>query len=339
MKLPITGKIGCISLFRLFLVRRYIDWTKLIAERMHEGLSYSGNKNFYMSSYLMYCLSCICQWTGLFHEVWQNDMRIYEYYPHLQQHRVAENYYKVQKKILGRIVFELRGDMNKRLTEEAMQFISTYGSFYIQFSRFTYLRVGGFEGEPYKLSRYVFDRQVLMEVSRQLAYIEKKYREKHQTRVSFPIELTYYTCNSVSYALNLELEFKQFNFILYVPRTNFDIKGFAMAHLIIREHFQHMSNLDDFWVDCEDEYEVWKRAHLRFTVQKVRQYGLEMDTAHIVDNGKDLIDSQFVEDRQLEVIPEINWEKNEEEDIQTRTLMVIRKMEKWLKQHRLRESR
>lgn len=33
----------------------YLDSAKLIAERLHEGLSnYLGNKNFYMSSYLFY---------------------------------------------------------------------------------------------------------------------------------------------------------------------------------------------------------------------------------------------------------------------------------------------
>lgn len=74
------------------------------------------------------------------------------------------------------------------------------------------MRIGGFEGEPYKLPRYVFDRQVLIEVCRKLAHIDKKYGEEHQIGVSFPIELTHYTCNSVSDALNLELEFKRFNY-------------------------------------------------------------------------------------------------------------------------------
>lgn len=68
----------------IFGEKRYIDWAELIAKRMHEGLSYFGNKNFYMSSYLIYCLACIRQWTGLFHEVWQNNMKIHEYHPHLQ---------------------------------------------------------------------------------------------------------------------------------------------------------------------------------------------------------------------------------------------------------------
>lgn len=84
-------------------------------------------------------------------------------------------------------MFELKGDIHKRLTKEAMQFINIYGNFYIQFSSFTYLRVDGFEGEPYNLLRYVFDMQVLIEVCRKLAHIDKKYGEEHQTGVSFPL--------------------------------------------------------------------------------------------------------------------------------------------------------
>lgn len=84
-----------------------------------------------MSSYLIYYLACTRQWVGLYHETWQNDMRIYEYHPHLQQHRVTDNYYKVHNVFLGRFVFELKGDIHKRLTKEGMQFINIYGSFYI----------------------------------------------------------------------------------------------------------------------------------------------------------------------------------------------------------------
>lgn len=51
-----------------------------------------------------------------------------------------------------------------------------------------------------------------------------KYRAKHQLGVSFPIELTYFICNSISDALNLELEFKKLRFQLYGPRVNFDAK-------------------------------------------------------------------------------------------------------------------
>lgn len=197
------------------------------------------------------------------------------------------------------------------------------------------MRVGGFEGEPYKLQRYVFDRQVLIEFCRQLTHIDKKYGEEHQTGVSFPIELTHYICNNVSDALNLELEFKRFKYQLYFPCTKFDTKGFAMTQFTFKENFRHVPDLEDFWADCVDEYEVPKRAHLRLTVQQIKDYGLKINTANIVDDENDLLDHQFVNDRQPGVIPKIDRKKDEEEQIQTRIILVIRRTEKWLRKKKL----
>lgn len=64
--------------------KRYIDWAELIAERLHEGLSnFLDSKNFYMSSYLFYCLACVKPWLGFNHEEWVDKMKIYDYHPHL----------------------------------------------------------------------------------------------------------------------------------------------------------------------------------------------------------------------------------------------------------------
>lgn len=65
--------------------KRYIGWAELIADKLHEGLSCFGNKNFYMSSYLLYWLACTRPWSGLYHEAWIDGIKTYEYHPHLQQ--------------------------------------------------------------------------------------------------------------------------------------------------------------------------------------------------------------------------------------------------------------
>lgn len=112
---------------------------------------------------------------------------------------------------MGRHAFELQGNVNKRMSIEAMEFISIYGSFFIQFPRFTYLWVGGFEGTPFNLPRYAFNNYVLIEVSRQIAHIDKRLGTKGESGVVFPVELGYYSCKSVFNALNQELEFKRMN--------------------------------------------------------------------------------------------------------------------------------
>lgn len=145
-------------------------------------------------------------------------MKVYDYYPLFQQQKYVEHIVRWNGVFAGRLAFELLGDVNKRMSVEAMELISIYGIIFIQFLRFTYLRVGGFEGEPFKLPRYAFDSLVLIEVSRQLAHVDKRLGAKGEYGVAFPIELGYYSCKSVSDALNLELEFKKMNLQPYVAR-------------------------------------------------------------------------------------------------------------------------
>lgn len=94
----------------------------------------------------MYCLSCVRPWPSLYHEAWVDNMRIFKYHPCLQQQSSCENYCKLHDIFLGRMVYELKGNIHKRFLDEAMQLIGTYGSFLIQFPKFSYLRVGDFEG-------------------------------------------------------------------------------------------------------------------------------------------------------------------------------------------------
>lgn len=94
---------------------------------------------------------------------------MYEYYPHLQEKKYVENFMRWNDIFAGRLVHEFQGNINKRLTTEVMEFITIYGSYFIQFPQFTYIRVGSFEGEPFRLSQFVLDSYVLIEVCRQLS--------------------------------------------------------------------------------------------------------------------------------------------------------------------------
>lgn len=65
---------------------RYLDWSHIIVKRLHEGLSnFVGMSGFYMSSYLFYILDCTRDCLGLPNEPWIDGMRVYNYYPMLQQ--------------------------------------------------------------------------------------------------------------------------------------------------------------------------------------------------------------------------------------------------------------
>lgn len=119
---------------------KFLDWVQVIAERLHEGLSnFVGMSSFYMSSYLFYILAYTRDWQGLNNQPWVDGMKVYDYYPLLQQQKYAKHFTRWNDVFAGRLAFELQGDVNKRMPAEAMELISIYGSFFIQFPRFTYL--------------------------------------------------------------------------------------------------------------------------------------------------------------------------------------------------------
>lgn len=199
-----------------------------------------------MSSYLFYILARTRDWHDFLNEPWVDGMKVYDYYPLLQQHKYVEHIVRWNGVFVGRLAFELKGDVNKRMPVEAMELISIYENLFIQFPRFTYLLVGGFQGEPFKLPRYTFDNLVLIEVSRQLAHVDKRLGAKSESGVAFPIELGYYSYKSMSDALNLELEFKKMNLQPYVSRQKFDSRGYAVENLNVDEHFFHEPQLEDY---------------------------------------------------------------------------------------------
>jgi len=138
---------------------QYLDWAEIIADCLHQSLNNRlGNRDFFMSSYLFYCLASTRDWFDLPHEPLDESSKVYQYYSQLQRKNCYENYKRINDVFTGKMTYELTGNPGKRMTSEAMQLISIYGSFFIQFSEFTYIRVGGFDGEPMKLPRYVFDR-------------------------------------------------------------------------------------------------------------------------------------------------------------------------------------
>lgn len=192
-----------------------------------------------MTSYLFYILACIREWPGLHQEPWVDGMKVYECYPHLQIQRYTENFLRWNV-FVGRLTFELQGDLNNRMSPGALKLVTTYGSCFIQFPRFTYIRIGGFEDEPFRLPKYALDSYVLLEVSRHLAHVDKRFGMKSESEAIFPVELGHYSCQTVSDALNLELELKKMNLPPYVAWQGFNNKEYAVKHLNVDVNFSHI---------------------------------------------------------------------------------------------------
>lgn len=56
-----------------------------------------------------------------------------------------------------------------------------------------------------------------------------------------------------------------------------------------------------------------------------------MNGSNVEEDDCELIDPQFINSRQKGVIPEVDWDKDEEDQIQERTFPIIRRIEKWLR--------
>ena len=115
---------------------------------------------------------------------------------------MCKEFRRVNNVFLGKLVFELQGHENNRLSEEAMQAIQVYGCFYIQFPKFTYIRMGGYSGEPLKLPRYFLDPIVLSKMCRQFVLVVESFEvSKRASSIYFPIEIGHYRCPNQKQAM------------------------------------------------------------------------------------------------------------------------------------------
>ena len=143
---------------------KFIDWADLIAKKLHRSLVTVNNfGSFFISSFLIYVLVESKEWEGLPHFPWMDEIPIYQYNNDLQEVELFKEFRRVNDVFLGKLVIELQGHDNNRISMEAIQ---VYVYFYIQFPKFTYLRMGGFSSEPLKLPCYCLDFIVLFEMCR-----------------------------------------------------------------------------------------------------------------------------------------------------------------------------
>lgn len=121
---------------------------------------------------------------------------------------------EVNDTFLIHITQTLQGGLHQRLSQESMDFISRFGYWYIQYPKFTYLRIQGFAESPYKLSVYPTNRVVLLEVVRQLEGSMAIQREKQKKAgtSSLMIENGLRTCPSSQATATTEKELAWYPF-------------------------------------------------------------------------------------------------------------------------------
>ena len=85
---------------------------------------------------------------------------------------------------------ELEGDIGLLISPEEASLISTYGSFFIHYPRFTYICIGGFPYCPLMLSHFVDVWLVLSEVCRQIGQVKESAGTKDQSLSQLELDIT-----------------------------------------------------------------------------------------------------------------------------------------------------
>lgn len=180
-----------------------------------------------MASYLTYYISCTCDLTPLPHRVWSEEVTIFQYCPLLQKDRVLEDFRKVHDLLMENAFMSLNNMSMPKLSPKAQRLIQPYGSYFIHFPWFTYLRIGGFKEEPTKFPWYALDCFVLAEICRQLFSVLKDNLPQEDWEIAFPIKLGLLVCNRITNSSLIGSNFLGFNYGFYHSRRSFDNKGYA----------------------------------------------------------------------------------------------------------------
>ena len=122
--------------------------------------------------------------------------------------------------------------------------VKKYGSWFIQFPQFTYIRVAGSTICPKRLPRYPPDKVVLMELARQLEHNDKimKLRGEAGVPLSLVIGNDSYP-NPITFAA-MEEEIEQYHLGWYRARQGFNPNGLIKASQ--GNTFKHIATIEIF---------------------------------------------------------------------------------------------
>lgn len=114
---------------------------------------------------------------------------------------------------------------------------------------------------------------VLLEVIRQLDTFGKIQRAKHKVGIPFPLFIgrMLESCSSTQIAESADVEMQWYPFSFYRSSSNFD-----PHHHITKANerkYKHKVDLEDFWANADDEFEVTKRMLSRLLVSMTRTLG------------------------------------------------------------------
>ncbi len=171
-----------------------------------------------------------------------------------------------------------------------------YGSVFIQFPKFTYIRlVAAYDGYPLMLPKFVDDKLFLIEMCRHIIQINKLSKNRRIDKIPFPISIGHYSYDTTSDARNIERSITTINLHPYIMCFPYDSKGYVVNELKLTPSFDHFLSLEDFWEDCENDFEVKKRDWMQLTRRQVIDFKVYIDVTSINDDEASLFDPFYYE--------------------------------------------
>ena len=143
--------------------------------------------------------------------------------------------------------------------------ISQFGNYFIKFSTFSYLCLEAFDRFPLKLPRYLSDMIMLIEIVRHVIQVTMLSGSLNKKGYEFPMKVGSYSCESKCNAKNMLKAFEiKYKLEAYeVMRLGFYLNGYTRVVLRIGSVIKHVKSIEDYWIDCKHELEIWNRAFVR----------------------------------------------------------------------------
>ena len=103
----------------------------------------------------------------------------------------------------------------------------------------------------------------------------------------FPMKVGAFSFETRSNAKNMLKVFEmKYKLEMYkVLRPMFDPNGYARDVLQIGSVIKHVTTIEDYWVDCKDEFESRDHVFARLTVDQVKMYKVNIDVEGVEDDG------------------------------------------------------
>jgi hypothetical protein len=119
--------------------------------------------------------------------------------------------------------------------------------------------------------------------------------------------------------------------LTYSTRPNFGSQEFSLRYSKLGSSSLHVSHLEDLWANCQDDFEVRKRLWSRLSLAQIKDFNLTIDTSGVIEEeDEEIVNPSYIE--QLDAYPllKIDWKIPKEDDLHTRTLPILTRIEQWL---------